>query len=329
MEKRNPNISVVIPVKNEGAKIRTCIEGILMQSIAVLEIIVIDSGSTDGTLEILNEYEKVKVFSIPPHNFNHGSTRNYGVSKASGEFVILTVGDARAYDQYWIQNLLDGFDEPSVAGVCGQQVVPHEKDKNPIQWFRPQSSATKKKYRFTKEEFETLHPQQRKEACGWDDVCAMYRLSVLQELPFQHTSFCEDAIWAKDALLAGYALVYNTAARVCHYHLENQDFTFKQCLTSMYFKYRHLGYIYPSPALSFRQKLGIVKSLLKMKGLNLKEKWNWFNYNMKQDKALTNAYYVFTNALFKSEKTLDEVHQKYCGTAPIPVKINVNEPTLS
>ena len=50
-----PNISVVIPVKNEAGKIRECIEGILSQSIPVLEIIVVDSGSTDGTIEILQD----------------------------------------------------------------------------------------------------------------------------------------------------------------------------------------------------------------------------------------------------------------------------------
>src|SRR5688572_2468272 len=112
--KTHPEISVVIPVKNEGAKIRACIEGILSQSIPVKEIIVIDSGSTDGTVEILREYEKVKLLEISSSTFNHGETRNLGVRHASGEFVVLTVGDARAYDQYWIQHLLEGFDAPNV-----------------------------------------------------------------------------------------------------------------------------------------------------------------------------------------------------------------------
>jgi glycosyltransferase involved in cell wall biosynthesis len=48
-------ISVVIPVRNEAEKIATCIDGILSQTVAVSEIIVVDSGSTDGTLEILTK----------------------------------------------------------------------------------------------------------------------------------------------------------------------------------------------------------------------------------------------------------------------------------
>ena len=71
-----PNISVVIPVKNEAGKIRECIEGILSQSIPVMEIIVVDSGSTDGTIEILQDYDIVKLVQIPSDQFNHGETRN-------------------------------------------------------------------------------------------------------------------------------------------------------------------------------------------------------------------------------------------------------------
>ncbi len=101
-----PTISVVIPVKNEGAKIRACIEGILSQTVPVLEIIVIDSGSTDGTIDILRGYKKVKLLQIPSSEFNHGQTRNFGVAHASGEFVLLTVGDARAWDENWIKKFI-------------------------------------------------------------------------------------------------------------------------------------------------------------------------------------------------------------------------------
>lgn len=329
MKKNIPAISVVIPVKNEAAKIRACMEGILSQSVPVLEIIVVDSGSTDGTVEILKEYEKVKVFQIPSHEFNHGDTRNYGVSKAAGEFVLLTVGDSRAYDQYWIQHMLEGFDDPLVAGVCGQQVVPHEKENNPISWFRPQSDPGKKKFAFTKEEFDALPQEKRKEACGWDDVSAMYRRSVLQEIPFRRTSFCEDAIWAKEALLAGYTIVYNAAARVYHYHLEDNGFTFKQCFTIMYYRYRYLNYLYPSPSLSKRQKLSLIKQLWQAKGFSVKEKWGWFQYNINYDKAMTRAYGKFMEALNKSETALDEAHYKFCNKPPIPLKKKANEPALS
>ena len=59
-----PTVSVIIPVRNEAKRIRQCIEGILKQTVPVQEIIVIDSGSTDGTLEILMEFPEVDVVEI-------------------------------------------------------------------------------------------------------------------------------------------------------------------------------------------------------------------------------------------------------------------------
>ena len=56
-----PTVSVVMPVKNEALKIKACIEGILAQTVPVNEIIVVDSGSADGTLEILELFPQVQV----------------------------------------------------------------------------------------------------------------------------------------------------------------------------------------------------------------------------------------------------------------------------
>lgn len=320
MDIHSAEVSVVIPVKNEVFKIRDCVDGILSQSVPVKEIIVVDSGSTDGTLEILQSYNKVRVIQISPDQFNHGETRNLGVQHATGEFVVLTVGDAKAYDKDWIKNLLDGFIDDSIAAVCGQQVVANDPDKNPVEWFRPRTSPTKDRYQFAKDAFATLSPYKKKSVCGWDDVTVMYRLSVLKDIPFQKTSYCEDAIWAKDALLAGYAIVYNPAARVYHYHLENKDFTFKRSLTAMYFQYKHFGYIQPKPKQNLIDILKTMKILWQSKPLSFKEKMKWFFYNQDQFIAVKKAYAVFMEALKISETELETQHEKFCGKPPVPVK---------
>ncbi len=149
----------------------------------------------------------------------------------------------------------------------------------------------------------------------------MYRLSIVKALPFQKTSYCEDAIWAKEALSLGHTIVYNPAARVYHYHLQDEDFTFKVSLTGMYFKYKHFNYTYLAPSLSVRKKLGIMKTLLKTKNISFREKWNWYLYNVNQHKTEIKAYKVFMEALKKGETELDEVHFKLCGKPPIPVKL--------
>ena len=88
-------ISVVIPVKNGDSWLNETIPAILNQQVnGAIEIIAIDSGSTDESLSILSKYP-VTVVSIKPEDFNHGLTRNKGVSLAKGRFVVMTVQDAK------------------------------------------------------------------------------------------------------------------------------------------------------------------------------------------------------------------------------------------
>ena len=235
-------ISVVIPVKNGRSTLAACLEGILAQTVPA-EIIVIDSGSTDGTLELLARYP-VRVHRIAPEEFNHGETRNLGVRLARGALVAMTVQDAHPVDNRWLERMVKHFDDPNVAGVCGQQVTPHEPDKNPLQWFRPCSQPVPRKIQFADPAvFKQLPPVEQVALCSWDDVTAMYRRSVLLAVPFQRTNFCEDTIWASDALSRSHALVYDYNAKVYHYHHQTFRFRFRRIYTILYQKYRFFNHV--------------------------------------------------------------------------------------
>lgn len=317
-----PEISVIIPVKNEALKIRACIDGILKQTVPVKEIIVIDSGSTDDTVAILKTYKEVILVEIPSTEFNHGETRNLGVKKASGDFVLFTVGDARPYNEFWIEEMLKGFTDEEVAAVCGQQVVPHEMDKNPFEWFRPISEPELTRYQYKiPGSFESLSPIDKKKVCGWDNVTALYRKSVLQKIPFQKITYGEDTLWAKDALMSGYGIVYNYKARVYHYHLEDADFTFKRSFTTMYFRYKQFGYLPAEPTLDFRSKLSLLKCLIKSLGTDVKSIGHWFRYNTNQFQAAARAHQFFMQVLHQGEEELDKKHTEICSKPPIPLKV--------
>ena len=185
---------------------------------------------------------RLTVVSIKPEDFNHGLTRNKGVSLAKGRFVVMTVQDAKPTNPFWLQHLLDGFLDDTVAGVCGQQVVPHHPDKNPVEWYRPISKPELRKYHFPNaEDFRKLTPHQQLAICKWDDVNAMYRRDILDILPFRKTDFAEDALWARDALIGGYAIVYNPISQVEHYHQEDYQFAFKRNFIIRYHFYKYFG----------------------------------------------------------------------------------------
>ncbi len=316
-----PSVSVIIPVKNEALKIKACIDGILQQSVPVHEIIVIDSGSTDDTVAILKTYQKVTLMEISSTEFNHGETRNLGVQKASGDFVLLTVGDARPYNKSWIEEMLKGFTDEEVAAVCGQQVVPHEMDKNPIEWFRPISEPELTRYQYKiAGSFESLSPIDKKKVCGWDDVTAMYRRDVLISLPYRKTSYAEDLLWCRDALIKGHAVVYNYAARVYHYHSESPEFMYKRTFTVLFYQYIAFQYIPSRFVLSVRRRISIVKHLLLNGEINLKGKIYWMRYNFNNQKSLKKAVKDFIYWQTLGDLELEEKHRELCGQAPIPLK---------
>lgn len=318
----SPTISVVVPVRNEVSVIRACIEGILNQSVKILEIIAVDSGSTDGTLEILKEYPIVKIIEIDPSEFNHGETRNLGFNNSVGEFVLLTVADAWASSNDLIEKLLQGFVDEEVMAVCGSQIVPHNKKMNPVQWFRPVSKPKIRVHQFKNaNDFLLLNPRERKKVCSWDDVNALYRRDALRKVPFRKTSYSEDAQWALDAILKGFKIAYNPAARMFHYHSETEEFSYKRMFTTKYFSYRLFGLkpdLLPEPQL--KQKISWIKSIIKAGIFNPIKIFYWYKYNLLKYSARRKAVLDFYSSLLAGEEFLDKEHQRICGKPPIPSK---------
>ncbi len=90
MKDENPiKVSVIIPVYNTEKYLRECLDSIVNQTLREIEIICVDDGSTDGSLEILREYEhkdsRIRVFTQP--NNNAGAARNNGFRYAVGEYL--------------------------------------------------------------------------------------------------------------------------------------------------------------------------------------------------------------------------------------------------
>src|SRR5947209_6504886 len=121
--KMTPVISVVIPVKDGGAGLVRCLEGIRSQMTdEEAEIVVVDSGSADGSLEAARA-AGARVYEIPPHRFSHGAARNLGADRASGEVLVFLSQDAVPADGHWLERLIAPLRlDETVAGVYGRQL---------------------------------------------------------------------------------------------------------------------------------------------------------------------------------------------------------------
>jgi rhamnosyltransferase len=311
-----PLISIVIPVKNGGKWLGSLLPRLMEQRLADRsEIIVIDSGSTDDSLDILREYP-VRLISIPPESFSHGGTRNLGVRQARGKYVVLTVQDAVPAGDDWLDLLLEGFVDGDVAGVCGQQIVRRDKAMNPVQWFRPVSEPGISRYSFARpDDFLRLPPAEKRKICAFDNVNAMYLREALLKVPFQEIGFAEDIQWAKDALLNGYTIVFHYGARVYHYHYETKEYTYKRTFTELYYLYRILGYIGEDSSL-LTALLRDARLLLRQKEMGIPARMRWWLYNYRVRTSYSKAIRDFKHSLAGGESQLDRMHQRICGVPP-------------
>jgi rhamnosyltransferase len=206
-------ISIVIPVKNGGSDLRRCLEAIRTQRAGDdVEVVVVDSGSTDGSAE-LAESLGARVHRIPPEEFNHGATRNLGVSLARGDTIVFTSQDAHAEDGEWLARLVAPLADPEVAGVYGRQVA-HEGAKPPEEFFLDYlyGPSARVQRAGSAEELSM-------ETTLFSNVNSAIRRDVLERFPFvDDIVMSEDQEWSARVLLAGYAIAYEPRAVVRHSH---------------------------------------------------------------------------------------------------------------
>ena len=217
-------VSVILATKNAGPLFSEVLEKLAAQEYdGEIEIIVIDSGSSDDTAATAARHGAI-VRSIPAEEFDHGLTRNRAIEMASGEIVVLMSQDALPGDQYLIRNLVKAFADARVAGAYARQVPRQDADvltkRNLNGWL---TGRPAKEVRWIRDwaAYDSLSPMQRYTFCNFDDVCSAIRKGVWQSVPFQATEFGEDIEWAERALEAGWKIAYWPDAYVIHSHVRS------------------------------------------------------------------------------------------------------------
>lgn len=226
----SPEVSVVIPTLNGGGLLRECLDAVSRQELdRDFDILVVDSGSRDGSDSLAENYGRV--VRIPKSEFNHGLTRNLGISETTGGLVALLVQDAVPCDGHWLQRLVDVFEDPLAAGAYAKQ-VPRE-NANPVvaarlkRWSAGGSEKTVKLID-DETEFDSLEPAAKVDIVSFDNVSSMIRREVWEKMPFPEASFGEDTRWSLDVLRAGWKIVYEPAAAVRHSHSNSLWYEFKR-----------------------------------------------------------------------------------------------------
>ncbi len=112
-----PTATVIVPAFNSQNTISLCIESLLSQDYPshLIEIIVVDDGSTDRTVEIAQKYN-IKIIS--QKNSGPATARNAGIKEATADIVLFTDADCRP-DHDWVRKMLAAFRDSEVVAVKG------------------------------------------------------------------------------------------------------------------------------------------------------------------------------------------------------------------
>lgn len=221
----NVEVSIILPTYNGISYIAEVLEGIFGQRTDFsYEVILIDSGSTDGTVEAVASYP-VRIYRIEKADFAHGKTRNFGASLAKGKFLVFLTQDATPAGPFWLQELIRGFAlDPEVACVFGKQIP--RPDCDPITkrdmnlHFDSYSKTDDPHMQFLEQSEESWNRYQANPLWhGFNsNVNSALRKSVWEKIRFRDVLYTEDQLMGRDILLRGYKKVYSPKAAVYHSH---------------------------------------------------------------------------------------------------------------
>lgn len=207
--------ALIVPTLNAGTSFEQWLAALSQQTLAPAQVVIVDSQSSDGTPEKARKAGCL-VHGIAAADFNHGGSRNLGVSllDADVEIAIFMTQDAILHAPQSFETLLAAFDNPNVAAAYGRQ-LPHE-DANPLaahaRFFNyPALSMTKG---------QADIPLLGLKTAFISNSFAAYRLSVWRELGGfpENIILAEDMYLAAKMILAGYDIGYCAEATVRHSH---------------------------------------------------------------------------------------------------------------
>ncbi len=209
------NCSLVVRAYNEERHIGRLLEGVGHQTVRDVEVVLVDSGSTDATASIAARYG-AKIVHVRPEEFTFGRSLNAGMSATTRELV--AIASAHVYPVYpdWLERLLAPFADPRVALTYGRQ------RGSPASQFAERQV-------FAHWYPDRSDPDQAHPFCN--NANAAIRRSAWEKQPYDESlTGLEDLAWAKTALAAGSRLAYVAEAEIVHLHDET--------LPAVYNRYR-------------------------------------------------------------------------------------------
>jgi len=219
--------SIVIVTKNQKSFLEKTLPILLDQKIKEqFEIIVVDSGSTDGAKEYVKKTGNIRLIEIQSENFNYAHAFNTGAAHAKGKYLIRLSGDCIPQGKDWLSQIVRPFKDPKVGGSFGKYILSGKKGfGHPDYW--PSWRFPKKLTTYSIKPFwfmgaGLLNFSLGKNVYEFAGGCCAVRKEIWQKRPFNESLLAgEDAEYSWFLHIIGYNIVYNPYVKVVHEHKIN------------------------------------------------------------------------------------------------------------
>lgn len=199
-----PELSVIIRTFNEEKAVAKTIEAVLSQKSVTKEIIVIDSGSTDRTVEVCRQFP-IRIFTIQKETFSYGGALNLGAKLARGKIVVNLSAHALPASNNWLAELTEPLSDPNIAGVYGREL--------PID-----GRCGHFERKLLADSFGET-PERKSDNIFFSNANSAIPKTVLLQFPFDESvGWAEDQLWASKVQKARYTTAYMPSAPVHHSH---------------------------------------------------------------------------------------------------------------
>jgi glycosyltransferase involved in cell wall biosynthesis len=205
-------VSVVIRTFNEERHIGLLLDALKSQVFdqKQIEILVVDSGSTDDTIKIVKNYE-LRLFEIPKKEFTYSRALNIAIQNSIGDYIVILSAHAIPTSMDWLKGMISHFTSKEIAGVYCRQVpwpdAPWDEVIRIKKTFPTQSCSF-----FLKDKIDDLY---------FSNAASCISKKLWQKHPFEEVPAAEDRLWALWAIENNYKIIYDAMVSVRHSHNES------------------------------------------------------------------------------------------------------------
>jgi len=243
-------LSIIIPTLNAGPEFEHVVQKTLAQNgIRKMELIVVDSGSTDDTVRLASDVG-ANVIHTKPEEFSHGLTRNLGAENAAGEYLLFMTQDAIPAGEYAVYQMVKTLmDNPELAAVTGREIPRVDADMFACwQIANHRQSLDLNADSILGAEAAKLPrmaPFEKRKIAQLNNIFCCLRKSDFDRFKFRPVEYAEDLDLGLRLLEGGRKLAYLHSVGVIHSHNRPPAYFFKRGFVDSYWLSDLLGYDAP------------------------------------------------------------------------------------